>query len=77
MRIKKLVLMAIKGDKDLRAKIKAALNISEPTLYRLLSQNDEDLTKAAALKVIREGLDLTDMDILEESDVREPENKEQ
>lgn len=58
--------MAIKGNKDLRRRIKDALGISEPTLYRLLNENDDDLTKAAALKVIREDLDLTDAEILEE-----------
>lgn len=69
MRIKKLVLMAIKGNKDIRKRIKEVLDISEPTLYRLLTENDEDLTKAAALKVIREDLNLTDAEILEESEV--------
>lgn len=65
MKIKKLVLMAIKGNTDLRRKIKETLDISEPTLYRLLTENDDDLTKAAVLKVIREDLELTDDEILE------------
>lgn len=58
--------MAIRGNKDLRRRIKQALDISEPTLYRLMTENDDDLTKAAALKVIREDLNLTDAEILEE-----------
>lgn len=62
--------MAIRGNKDLRRRIKEALDISEPTLYRLMTENDDDLTKAAALKVIREDLNLTDAEILEE--VKEP-----
>lgn len=57
--------MAIKGNTDLRRKIKETLDISEPTLYRLLTENDDDLTKAAVLKVIREDLELTDDEILE------------
>jgi hypothetical protein len=66
MKIRKIVLMAIKGDKNTRRRLKETLNISEPTLYRLLNENDDDLTKAAALKVIREDLNLTDEEILEE-----------
>lgn len=58
--------MAIKGNKDIRLKIKKALDISEPTMYRLLNENDDDLTKAAALNVIRRELNLTDAEILEE-----------
>ena len=59
--------MAIKGDKNIRRRLKEALSISEPTLYRLLTQNDDDLTKAAALQVIREELKLEDSEILEEN----------
>lgn len=66
MKLKKLVLMAIKGNTDIRRKIKETLDISEPTLYRLLTENDDDLTKAAVLKILREDLELTDIEILEE-----------
>lgn len=69
MKIKKIVLMAIKGNTDLRRRIKEVLDISEPTLYRLLNENNDDLTKAAALKVIREETGLTDEEILEDSEV--------
>lgn len=63
--------MAIKGNTDIRRRIKEALDISEPTLYRLLTENDDDLTKAAVLKIIREDLNLTDGEILEEDTVKE------
>lgn len=66
MKIRKIVLMAIKGNTDTRKRIKEVLGISEPTLYRLITENDDDLTKAAVLKVIREDLNLTDAEILEE-----------
>ena len=58
--------MAIKGNTELRRRIKEALDISEPTFYRLITENDDDLTKAAALKVIREELGIGDSEILEE-----------
>lgn len=69
MKIRKIVLMAIRGNSDVRKKLKAALGgISEPTFYRMISTNSDNLTKAAALKVIREELGLTDAEILEDSD---------
>jgi len=58
--------MAIKGNTKLRSRIKVTLDISEPTFYRLITENDDDLTKAAVLKVIREELGITDSEILEE-----------
>jgi hypothetical protein len=66
MKIRKLVIMAIRGNTECRRRIKEVLDISEPTLARLLRENDEDLTKAAALKVIREELGISDSEILEE-----------
>lgn len=71
MKIRKLVLLAIRGSGELKKKLMAALDISQPTLSRFLSDNDENLTKAAALKVIREELDLSDDEILEEDTVNE------
>ena len=72
MKIKKIVVMAIKGNTDMRTRIKETLEISEPTLYRLLTENeaDNDLTKASVLKIIREGLELNDAEILEELDLQ-------
>lgn len=65
MKIKKLVLMAIRGNPSLRSRIKDALDVSEPTLRRLLAENNDDLTKAAVLKLIREDLEIKDEEILE------------
>jgi len=66
MKIKKLVLMAIRGDTALRRRIMEALDISEPTFRRMINTNSDDLTKAAVLRVIREELNLRDDEILEE-----------
>lgn len=65
MKLKKIVLMAVKGDRTIRRRLKEVLGISEPTLYRILSENDDDLTKAAAMQVIREETGLSDSEILE------------
>lgn len=69
MKLKKVVLMAIRGNTDLRRKVQDALGVSSPTMVKKLQDNSDDLTKAAALKVIREELNLTDEEILEEDTV--------
>jgi|GEM_PF-1388124 len=66
MKLKAIVIMAIKGNSELRKRLRETLGISNPTMTRLLQDNDDDLTKAAALKVIREELGITDSEILEE-----------
>ncbi|MCB0284834.1 MAG: hypothetical protein KDF60_19805 [Calditrichaeota bacterium] len=63
--------MAIRGNSDLRHKIKDALGISNPTMTRLLKENDDDLTKAASLDVIRRELNLTDEQILDKELVQQ------
>ena len=42
-----------------------ALNVSESTARRYVNDNDDNLTKAAALNVIRQETGLTDEEILE------------
>jgi len=71
MKLTKLVLSAIKGDSDLRLKVRTALGVSNPTMTRLLRENDDDLTKAAAMQVIREETGLSDDQILEQDTVSE------
>ena len=52
-----------------RRKLMAALgDVAESTIYRYIATNDDNLTKAAALKVIREETGLTDDEILEEDE---------
>lgn len=64
MKLKELVLSAIKGNPALRQRIREALGVSNPTMTRLLKENDDDLTKASALQVIREEFGLSDGEIL-------------
>lgn len=47
-----------------RLKIAFALQVSEQTIIRYISENHENLTKAAAMKVIREVTGYTDNEIL-------------
>lgn len=65
MRLTKAAILAIRGGKDTKKRLAEDLGVSEPTIFRWLADNDDNLTKAAALKVIREETGLTNEDILE------------
>lgn len=71
MRITKLGISAIKGADGMVQKLARALCVSDATIYRYIANNDENLTKAAALKVIREETGLDDSQILEEEPASE------
>lgn len=70
MRLTKKALKAI-NTKFIRPKLALALNISEVTMIRYISTNSENLTKAAALNVIKETTGLTDEEILETNTISE------
>jgi hypothetical protein len=68
MKLRKLVLLAIKGSPETRKRIREALKVSNPTITHYLNSNHENLTKAASLEVIREDFGMTDSEILESAD---------
>jgi hypothetical protein len=70
MKLTKLALHKI-NTKDIRPRLAIALGKSESTIFRYIANNDEDLTKAAALMVIRKETGLTDSEILEECIVKD------
>jgi hypothetical protein len=51
---------------DIRRKLTVALDVTDQTVVRYIKDNSDDLTKAAALKVIRQETGLTDEQILVE-----------
>jgi hypothetical protein len=66
MKLSRIAILAIKGScPGIIEKLSDALGGSEPTIYRYISDNHSNLTKAAALEVIREVTGLTDDQILE------------
>ena len=65
MRLTKKALKRINNTKA-RMRIALALCCSEMTVRRYIDANDDNLTKAAAMQVIREETGLTDSEILEE-----------
>lgn len=52
----------------IRTRLALALDVTDQTIMRYLDSNSDNLTKSAALKVIREELNLSDKEILEELD---------
>lgn len=67
LRLKVDTRVAIKHP-DIRRELTVALKCTDQTISRYIKDNEADgeLTKAAALKVIREALNCEDGDILEE-----------
>lgn len=67
MKLTKIALLAVSGcEVEVKLKIAEAIGVTEATIYRYLRENSGNLTKAAALKIIREATGLTDEQILEE-----------
>lgn len=66
----KLTTVALKliNDVPLRLKLAMALSVSEQTIIRYIDTNHENLTKAAAMQVIREETGLSDSNILEKDE---------
>lgn len=69
MRLTKTALEAINTPACRRLLMAVLGDVAESTIYRYIAANDDNLTKAAAMKVIREVTGLTDAEILEEDTV--------
>lgn len=67
MSVKKRILKKLDTPR-IRTRLALALDVTDQTIMRYLDSNSDNLTKAAALKVIREELNLSDTEILEELD---------
>jgi hypothetical protein len=66
MKIRKQILEKVADSYGCRKQLMAALSVSPPTMSRYLQDNDDNLTKAASLKVIGDYFNLTQEEILEE-----------
>ncbi len=53
----------------IRVRLAQEMGTTEQTIIRYIRANKDDLTKAAALKVIREELNMDDSEILEEAEL--------
>lgn len=69
MKLTSLALDKIR-DKRIRALLALALDVTDQSIVNYIKGNSDELTKAAALKVIREETGLTDDQILVSSEVQ-------
>lgn len=66
VKLTKAALQAIREySPGIKSKLALALNVSEGSINRYIRENSDNLTKAAALRVIRQETGLTEKDILE------------
>lgn len=64
MKLKKSTLIAINNTRT-RLKLAVALDVTEQCIMRYIAKNNDKLTKAAAMAVIKSVTGLTDDEILE------------
>jgi deoxyribose-phosphate aldolase len=69
MKLTHIAILAVKGSgRDMIDRLADVLGVTDKTIYKYISDNSDELTKAAVLKVIREETGLTDDQILEETE---------
>lgn len=68
MRLSTAGISILRGNKAIWEATRRALKVSTASMYRYVQGNDPELTKAAALKVLREETGLTDSELLEEEE---------
>lgn len=69
MKLKATVLQALRNHKMAKNRLALELNKSSYTIERWIKENDDNLTKAAVMAILREELGLTDTEILEDETV--------
>lgn len=69
MKLTPIALLALRGStRETRVRIGKAIGVGESAVYKFIKENDDCLTKAAALVIIREITGLEDSQLLEESE---------
>jgi predicted transcriptional regulator len=72
MKLSKAAILTLRGmDNEKKKELADLLGVHEKTVYRYINENDDNLTKAASLKFIRNETGLSDSEILESSLVGE------
>lgn len=66
MKLSNIAILAVRGtDTEFKKGLAKAMDVSEQTMYKYLVSNDPNLTRAAALEMIREKTGLLDNILLE------------
>lgn len=69
MRLSHIAILAIKGaSPGIIKPLAKAMGVSEPSVYKYINENNDNLTKAAAISVIKDFTTLSEKDILEEEE---------
>lgn len=66
MRLSVTGISILRGNKAIWEAVRASIGVSRASMYRYIKDNESDLTKAAALQVLRRETGLTDSELLEE-----------
>lgn len=66
MKLNITALSILRGNKDIWLAVMASLGVKRDTMYKYVRENSEELTKAAALQVLKRETGLTDSELLEE-----------
>jgi hypothetical protein len=69
MKLSNIAILAVRGHRDIKRMLSEALDVSEPTVYRWIQENSDNLTKAAALQIIEKETGLTRDQILKSEPV--------
>lgn len=69
MKLSEQAIRKIKDSRSLSGKIRASLGVSKVTMWKYLRDNNEMLTLAAVVKLIRDETRLSNEEILESADV--------
>ena len=65
MRLSNIAILAIRGHKDIKKMLSEALDVTPKVIYEYIRRNDDNLTKAAALEIIKRELKIPEDQILE------------
>lgn len=70
MRLSHIAILAIRGAcPGIIKPLGKAMNVSDPSVYKYINDNNDNLTKAAAIQVIKDTTGLSEKEILEEDEV--------
>lgn len=74
MKLSKITILALRGTSpEFKKNLAKTLGVSLQTIYRYISDNDDTLTKAESLELIRLETGLLDEQILEREPIKEKE----
>lgn len=74
MKLAKIGILALKGSPDMRDRIREMENVTPQAVNRWIKNNDDILTKAAILRLIKDETGLSDDQLLEDVATPEPQS---